>query len=258
MAAVRLTIVGCSGTLPGARSASSAYLFEVAGFRLLVDCGNGAIGALQQYADLLSLDAVLISHLHADHCLDLVPYSYARRYHPRAPLPRLPVYGPRGLQERLCRAFEQPPADSLDELYEFRTLAEGRRTVGPFEIDLVRVNHPVETYGMRVMADGATVAYSADTGACDALVDLARNADLFVCEASYLDGGRHPKNLHLTAREAGEHASRAGVRRLVLTHLMPWCDPLRSEAQAAAAYGGAVELARAGAHYELSVVSDIP
>src|SRR5207253_3119203 len=111
------------------------------------------VGALQRHVDLLSLDAVVISHLHADHCLDLVPYSYARRLHPRAPLPRLPVYGPRGLQDRLCAAFEQRPTDGLEGVYEFRTVQEGRRTIGPFTIDLARMNHPVETYGMRVMAD---------------------------------------------------------------------------------------------------------
>jgi ribonuclease BN (tRNA processing enzyme) len=255
---VRLTVVGCSGTLPGPQSPCSGYLVESAGFRLLVDAGNGAIGAMQRHADMLAIDAVVISHLHADHCLDLVPYSYARRHHPRAPVPRLPVYGPRGLQERLCAAFEQRPADGLDDVYEFRTVQEGRRTVGPFAIDLARMNHPVETYGMRIMADGATLAYSADTGHSDALVALARNCDLFLCEASYLDGPRNPPGLHLSARAAAEHALRAGVRRLVLTHLVPWNDPRRTAAEAAAAYGRPVELAASGATFELSVVSDVP
>ncbi|MFL6136608.1 MAG: MBL fold metallo-hydrolase [Frankiaceae bacterium] len=255
---MRLTIVGCSGTLPGPGSPSSAYLVETAGFRMLVDCGNGAIGSLQRFGDVLALDAVVITHLHADHCLDLVPYSYARRYHPRAPLPRLPVYGPRDLQERLCAAFEQRPTDGLGQVYEFRTVQEGRRTIGPFEVDLVRMNHPVETYGLRIMADGASIAYSADTGSCNALVDLARNCDLFLCEASFAHGGSHPADLHLTSREAGDHARRAGARRLVLTHLLPWTDEELSRADAAAAYGRPVEVARTGATYELSVVSDIP
>ena len=255
---MRLTIVGCAGTLPGPASAASAYLFQAAGYSLLVDCGNGAIGALQNHLDLLDLDAVLISHLHADHCLDLVPYSYARRHHPRAPLPPLPVYGPRGLRDRLCQAFEQRPSDDLAGVYDFRELGPGRRTVGPFTVDLVPTNHPVETYGLRVVADGATVAYSADTGPCDALVDIARNADLFLCEASFLDTAGQPRNVHLTAREAGDHARRADARRLVLTHLLPWNDPARSRREAADAYGRDVELASAGSSYELSVVSEFP
>ena len=106
---MKLTVVGCSGTMPGADGPASSYLFESAGFRLLVDCGNGASGALQRYVGLLDLDAVLISHVHADHCLDLVVYSYARRYAPAARRP-LPVYGPEGSQERLLTAFDAAPA----------------------------------------------------------------------------------------------------------------------------------------------------
>jgi ribonuclease BN (tRNA processing enzyme) len=255
---VRLTIVGCAGTLPAASSPASCYLLESGGFRVVVDFGSGAVGALANHADLLAIDAVLVSHLHADHCLDLVPYSYARRYDPRAPLAPVPVYGPAGLQDRICGAFEQRPSDALTDVYEFRELRPGRRTIGPFTVDLAPTKHPIETYAMRFMADGATIAYSADTAACDALVDIARNADLFLCEASYLDGTSHPKDMHLTAREAGEQAKRADARRLVLTHLLPWIDADRSLAEAAAAYGGAVEVARSGSTYELSVVSEFP
>lgn len=256
---MRLTIVGCSGTLPGPASAASCYLFESAGFRLVVDVGNGAVGALQRHTDLLGVDAVFVTHLHADHCLDLVPYSYARRYHPQAPLPVLPVYGPDGLQERLCTSFEERPPDDLTAVYEFRGVQEGRRSIGPFAIDLARSNHPVETYAMRVMADGATVAYSADTGRSDAVVDIARNADLFLCEASFLDGRSNPPDLHLTAGEAGEHARRAAARRLMLTHLVPWHDAERSRADAEEAFGAPVELARAGQSFEFAAVSsDIP
>lgn len=256
---MRLTIVGASGTLPGPHSAASSYLVEASGFRLLVDCGSGAIGALQQHVDMLGIDAVIISHMHADHCLDLVPYSYARRYHPRGPLPRLPIYGPRGLQERLCNAFEERPDDALLDIYEFRSLQEGRRSIGPFSIDLARTNHPVETFGMRLMADGATLAYSADTGASTAVVDLAHGADLFLCEASFVDGRANPADLHLTAREAGEHARRAGAKRLVLTHLVPWHDAEQSRRDAEAAFGGPVEIARSGAVHELvGMTSDIP
>lgn len=255
---MQLTVVGCSGTVPGPEAAASAYLVSCDGFRLLVDCGNGAIGALQRHVGLFDLDAVLITHEHADHCLDLIPYTYVRRHFNTGQLPPLPVFGPGTLGERLARSFETG-AHGLDDVYDFRTLGEGRRTIGPFEVDTARVNHPVETYGVRLMADGVTVAYSADSGPTDALVDLARNADLLLCEASFLDGPGLPSNLHLTAREAGEHAARAEVRRLVLTHLVPWNDAARSQRDAEAAYGSRVELARAGATYDLVAAShDIP
>jgi ribonuclease BN (tRNA processing enzyme) len=255
---VKLTIVGCSGTMPGPDGASSSYLLESAGFRLLVDCGNGASGALQRHIGLNDLDAVLITHVHADHCLDLVVYSYARRYGPGNHKP-LPVYGPAGLQERLLRAFDVAPADRLDGVYEFRTLSRGRRTIGPFAIDLTPMNHPVETYGLRIMADGASITYSADTGECPELVDLARNCDLFLCESAFSSGTANPSGLHLTGRQAGEHARKASAKRLVLTHIPPWIDAEAALAEARSAYGGDVELARAGASYDLWVgSSDIP
>jgi ribonuclease BN (tRNA processing enzyme) len=256
---MKLTVVGCSGTMPGAEGPASCYLLEADGFRLLVDCGNGASGALQLYVGLLDLDAVLITHVHADHCLDLVVYSYARRYGTGNPKP-IPVYGPAGLQERLLQAFDVAPADRLAGVYEFRTLRQGRRTIGPFAIDMAPMNHPVETWGLRIMADGASIAYSADTGECPALVDLARNVDLLLCEAAFKHG--EPGNvegLHLTGRQAGEHAAKAGARRLVLTHIPPWIDRDGAAAEASATFHGPIELARAGTTYDLWVgSSDIP
>ena len=98
---MRLTVIGCSGSAPGADSPASCYLVEHDGFRLVLDLGNGALGALARYVDPLTIDAVLVSHLHADHCLDLVAYSYALRYHPAGPVRRVPVHGPAGLAERI-------------------------------------------------------------------------------------------------------------------------------------------------------------
>lgn len=256
---MRLTVVGSSGTMPGKDGPASSYLFASAGYRLLVDMGNGASGAMQQYVGLLDLDAVLITHVHADHCLDLLVYSYARRYGTASPKP-LPVYGPEGLRERLLAAFDVPPDDRLDGVYEFRTLSEGRRTIGPFAVDLARMNHPVETYGVRVMADGASITYSADTGVSPALVNLARNTDLLLCEAAFRHGAPgNVEGLHLTGRQAGEHATKANAKRLVITHIPPWIDQHLSLVEARATFGGPVEVAQPGASYELWVgSSDIP
>jgi ribonuclease BN (tRNA processing enzyme) len=255
---MRLTVVGSSGTMPGADGPASSYLLESQGFRLLVDCGNGASGAMQKYVGLLDLDAILITHVHADHCLDLVVYSYARRFGVDHARP-VPVYGPSGLQERLLQAFDEAPQDKLESVYEFRSLAVGRRTIGPFEIDLALMNHPVETFGLRIMADGASLAYSADTGECPALVDLARNADILLCEAAFADVYGNPAGLHLSGRQAGEHAAKASARMLLLTHIPPWIDQHQNREDARRAYDGPVELAVPGATYDLSVVSsDIP
>jgi ribonuclease BN (tRNA processing enzyme) len=249
---VKLTIIGCAGTFPGPDSPCSSYLLEHDGFRLLLDAGNGSTGVLQRTIGLLDLDAVVISHLHGDHFLDLITYTYARRYHPDGMPECLPVYGPTDIEAHVAGAFGRPVGDLLAEVYEFRPVTgAGRIEVGPFTIDLAPVNHPVETYGMRLMAGGRSVAYSADSGACDELVKLAREADAFLCEASYLDGDDNPPDIHLTGKEAAEHAARADVGRLLLTHLVPWGDPDRTLSEATTAYSGDIAIASSGAVFDI-------
>jgi ribonuclease BN (tRNA processing enzyme) len=248
---VRLTVLGCSGTFPGPDSPCSSYLFEADGFRLLVDMGNGASGVLQRCCGLLDLDAVLLSHLHGDHWLDLVTYTYARRYHPAGRPPALPVYGPAQTPQQVSAAFGRPVGELLAATYAFTEVSAGAMPIGPFDARLTRVNHPVETYAVRLTHAGRSVAYSADTGECDALVELARDADLFLCEASYLDGERNPPGLHLTGRQAASYAARAGVGRLLLTHLVPWGDPVRTLQVAHEAFESDVELAYAAQRVEI-------
>jgi ribonuclease BN (tRNA processing enzyme) len=247
---VRVTVLGCAGTFPSKESGCSAYLVEHDGFRLLLDAGNGAVGALQRYGGIFDLDAVLLSHLHADHCVDLVAYSYARRYHPQVP-PRLPVYGPYGTRDRLCRVFDKPPPDGLSDVYDFHTTNAGSREIGPFRIELTATEHPVECYAIRVVAGGRSVTYSADTGPSHDVADAARDTDLFLCEATWLDESPAVPNLHLTAREAGEHAARAGAGRLALIHTTAYLDQDAYVTQAATAYDGPVERAVPGATYDV-------
>jgi ribonuclease BN (tRNA processing enzyme) len=248
---VKLTVLGCSGTYPGPKSACSSYLLESDGFRLVLDAGNGSFGELQNHCDLRDIDAVLLSHLHADHCLELIPNTYARRFHPAGPQPPLPVYGPTGTQQRLCRAFDDWPADSLADVYEFHELSPGAMDIGPFRVDLTRVAHPVEAYGTRLTAGGRSLTYSGDTSECEDLIRLATGTDLFLCESAFLDRPDNPPGVHMCGREAGEHATKAGVGRLVLTHLVPWGDAERSEEEAAGAFGGPLERAARGRVYEV-------
>jgi ribonuclease BN (tRNA processing enzyme) len=249
---MRLTVAGCSGSLPGPDSPASCYLLEADGFRLLLDLGNGAIGALQRYAPLDGIDAVCLSHLHADHCLDLCPYYVARTYAPGGPLRPIPVHGPAGTAERMAQAYGQAEPPGMAGAFSFRTLTEGTCEIGPFRVTTARMNHPVETYGFRLETAGRALAYSADTGESEALVWLAGGADLLLCEASFLDGPGLPAGLHLTARQAAEHAARAGAGRLMLTHVPPWYDPARSlEEASAVAYDGPVSLAAPGQSFEV-------
>jgi ribonuclease BN (tRNA processing enzyme) len=248
---VKLTVLGCSGTFPGPDSPCSGYLVEHDGYRLVLDLGAGALGQLQRHCGLLDVDAVYLSHLHADHCIDLVAYSYARRYHPSGVPPRLPVYGPTGTAERLCSSFEAPPPDGLRDVYDFHRVTAGAMQLGPFQVTTRQVNHPIECHGIRLEAGGRSLTYSGDTDRCAPLVDLARDTDLFLCEASWPDSSENPEGIHLTGRTAGEQAARAGARRLVLTHLVPWADEDSVLSEARTSYAGDVELARCGATYDV-------
>ncbi|HUN30780.1 MAG TPA: MBL fold metallo-hydrolase [Trebonia sp.] len=249
---MRLTVVGCAGTFPGPDSPSSCYLFEADGFRLVVDMGHGALGVLQRYAGIADIDAVLLSHLHADHCVDLYGYRVARHYAPGGPLPPIPVYAPVGALERIAKIHGVDDHDGVARAFSFRALAPGRHEIGPFTVEAGRMNHPVETFGFRVSRDGASVAYSADTGECDELVRLARGADLALFEASFLTTQPGcPPNVHLTARQAAEHARRADTGRLVLTHLVPWNDRLATLEEATRSFPGHLTLASSGLTFDL-------
>jgi ribonuclease BN (tRNA processing enzyme) len=254
MAAMRLTVIGCAGSFPGPDSPASCYLLEAEGFRLVIDMGNGALGVLQRYAELFSIDAICLSHLHADHCIDLAAYWVARQFAPDGAKPPIPVYGPPGTAARVTPhlgpsddpASDDPAAEPELPRFDFHDLAVGTAEIGPFRITADHMNHPVETFGFRVEHEGWRLAYSADTGESDALVRLAEGADLLLCEASFLDGQDTRPNLHLTARQAAEYADRAGVGQLVLTHLVPWNDRGRSLTEASAAYHGPLSLASSG------------
>jgi ribonuclease BN (tRNA processing enzyme) len=244
---MRLTVVGCSGSLAGPNSAASCYLLEADGFRLVVELGNGALGSLQRHAGLFDVDAVCLSHLHADHCVDLYSYSIARMYSPAGPQPPIPVYGPVGTRERIAMIHgTEGDAYGLMSRFMFETLAPGSFSIGPFEVTTVAMNHPVETYGFRFSHGGRTIAYTGDTGLTGDLIQLARDSDVFLCEAAFLDGPDLPPDLHLTARQAAGYATQAGTGRLVLTHLQPWNQADKALSEAATAYDGDLAVAVSG------------
>lgn len=248
---MRLTVLGCAGSFPGPESACSAYLVEEDGFRLLIDFGSGSLSALQRYAGLRAVDAILLTHLHCDHMLDACTYVVVRRYDPGGPLPALPVYAPAGAPDRIAAAYSQEEGP-VDDVYTFYGLQPGTFPIGPFSVTVDRVNHPVETYGVRLESKGRVLAYSSDTAPCEALVRLAMGADLFLCEASYIDGVDNPPDLHLTGREAAEVATKAGVGQLLLTHLVAaWGSEADTWDAASAAFSGPIEIVRPGSRYEI-------
>ncbi len=252
---MRLTVIGSSGSYPGPDSSASCYLVESEHegrtWRILLDMGSGALGSLQRYADAKAIDAVFLSHLHADHCLDLCGYYVMRKYHPEGALPRIPVWGPSDSARRMAKAYDLDEDPGMNEEFEFIPYGPDRLTFGPFTLTARSVAHPVEAYALRVEADGRVLAYSGDTGVCPGLEDSARGADLFLCEASFLEGADNPPDLHLTGAEAGRTATQAGVHRLLLTHIPPWHDADKVLAEATGAYDGEAALAEPGVSYEV-------
>ena len=250
---MRLTVVGCAGSFPGPDSPASCYLLEADGYRLVIDLGNGALGALQRYVGLFDVNAVCLSHLHADHCVDLYSYSVARSFSPTGPQPAIPVYGPVATAERMSY-IHGLGGDELGftKRFTFETLEPGRMTIGPLDVQLVRVNHPVETFAFRFSHAGRSLVYTGDTGETEAVPELAANADVLLSEAAFLEGPNLPPNIHLTARQAGSYANRADVGNLVLTHLVPGNSADGARAEAASAFSGSLEVATAGQVIDLA------
>jgi ribonuclease BN (tRNA processing enzyme) len=249
---VRLTVVGCSGSAPGPDSPASSYLVEHDGFRLLLDLGNGAFGALQALADPAAVDAVFLSHLHADHCLDVAPFVVWHRYSGRARNALVPLYAPVGAERRLALAYDADgDGDGLTDVFDFVPVGPGTLEIGPFSVGLARTAHPVECYAIRLTAGGRSLVYTGDTGPSPRVVELARGADLFLAEAAHPDDAPdQPPGLHLTGRQAGEAAAAAGVGRLLLTHVPAWVDAGAQLAQARTAFAAA-ELVAPGAGYDI-------
>ena len=248
---MKLTVVGWSGSFPGPDSPASCYLLEHEDARILLDLGNGSLGALQRYADIYAVDAVFLSHLHVDHCIDLCSYYVARKYHPSGAAQRIPVFGPSGTADRMAAAYGLPLKPGMHDEFNFMRHEPDPTVVGPFTIETTRVAHPVETCGIKVTADGRSLVYSGDTGPTDSLVDLADGADLALFEASFMAGPDNPTDLHMTGAQAADMAMRAGVGRLMLTHLVAWNDNEQVVAEAAEVYDGELLVAGSGLQVEI-------
>jgi len=248
---MKVTVVGCSGSMPGPESAASCYLVEHDGFRLVLDMGHGSLGSLQRFAEVPDIDAVAVTHLHADHWIDLTALYVALRYGPYGISRRLPVFGPDATADRMADAYGMPRSPGTHATFDFRSLPL-TSVIGPFRVRTARMNHPVEAYAIRLDADGQSLVYSGDTGRCSELTDLASGADLLVAEASCVDGQDNPPDLHLTGKEAGEAAATARVPHLVITHVPPWNSGETALTEARSIFDGRTTLAAPGLVIDLA------
>ncbi|KAD3436321.1 MBL fold metallo-hydrolase [Arthrobacter yangruifuii] len=272
---MKLTIVGCSGSFPGPASPASCYLVTandgVRDWRILLDLGNGSLGALQRYMDLRDIDAVLLTHLHPDHCMDLCGLHVAVHWDPAGwNRDRIKVWGPAATADRMATAYGLELDPGMHEDFEFSDWTAGSAVeIGPFTVTPYPVRHPAEeAYALRVEArtvdaDGEpvlrTLAYSGDTDSCPGLEDAARDTDIFLCEAAFHEGRDDAiEGVHLTGRRAGEASTAANARRLLLTHLPVWNDASISVSEARETYAGDLAVAVAGVSYDVGTPFTAP
>ena len=271
---MKLTIIGCTGSMSGPDSAASSYLVQADGadpdgevrtWSVVLDLGPGAMGQMLRYLDPIDLDAILISHCHADHIVDLVGMHVFRRWNPTGALGPVLTLGPGELRGRLNGVDGTSPEETYASEFSFRTAVVGQAVqVGPLKIMPYEALHPVEAYGYRIEAPGqdargsVSLAFTGDTDLCDGVEAMADGVDLLLSEAAFLEGRDTYRGMHLTGRRAGELAagtSGEGGRRpagsLVLTHIQPWTDPADTLKEAAEVYSGPLEAATAGASWEI-------
>lgn len=248
---MKLTILGCTGSLGGPDGPASGYLITTERMpALLMDIGPGVLAALQKIHN--PEDAhVALSHLHPDHCLDFPSLMVWRRYSPDAEANRRHLcLGPEATPTRMGRlsAENETDIDDMSDTFAFSQWVHGQtQVVDRLKITPYSTIHPIESYCLRIEGDRRTIAYSGDSGWTDNLIECARGADTFLCEATWgrSSEGKTP-DMHLSGAEAGRIARLAGVRRLVLVHIPPWGDPEGALEAARAEFSGEVLLGQAG------------
>lgn len=262
---MRITVLGKSPAWQDANGACSGYLVEDDGTVMLLDCGNGVFGKLRAHVEFLDVDAVVLTHLHADHFFDLIPFAYALHYHPRQqPVPvhrwtgtqtpvRPDLHGPPGATDVFRRVCSVLDAECLIEdafavsEYDAGDVLE----IGPLRVRFHPVPHFIPTWAVEVTSvngDGR-FTFGADNAPCDDLVEFAQGTDLLMVEATLPRPERTGLRGHMTPFEAGEHGRRAAVRRLVVTHFADDLDEAWVRDEAARGFGGEVSVAREGATF---------
>lgn len=246
---MQITVLGCGAAFPRAGGACSGFLADGGGAKVWIDAGNGTFSRLMQVASWRDLDAMIITHGHADHISDVLPLMYAMGFDDNPPSDPLPIYAPQEVSARLAALLGGGRSSELfNKVFTFKPLAEDFRikdlSVRPF-----RTEHPIDCYGLRLSADGRDVVYTSDTAFFPDLVEACAGADLLIAEATYIGKVSADGGVHMWASETGRLARDAQVKRLVLTHIWATFDPAQAVAEAAESYSGPLEAAVEGNVY---------
>jgi len=265
---MRVTVLGKSPSYTDADGACSGYLVEEDGVRVLLDCGNGVFGKMRKFVDYVDIDAVVLSHLHADHFLDLVPFSYGLIYAPRqqpVPVDRWPgtdnparpvLYAPQGAAQVFRRVTGAwGPEDLIEKAFDLREYDQADTLeIGTLRVRFHQVPHFLPNTNAVEFSStngGGRLTYGADHSPTEELIDFARDTDLLLIEATLPRPERDGVRGHITPAEAGEHARRANARRAVLVHISDELDRTWAESCASEAFGSPVKVASEGDVYDL-------
>lgn len=253
---MRLTVLGGAAACPNPGQGSAGYLVEHDGTRLLLDCGPDTLSVLRAHTDFRQIDAVLISHVHSDHTLDLVAYRYGLKYAPGADGRAVPLWMPPGGTDFLNRvavafaAGDERANAFFSEVFAFEEYDPAATyMIGPFTIRFHPSRHYIPCWAMRIEAGGRSLAYLADTGPMSELAEFACDVDLAICEGTLPEGAEEQpggSSGHLTAGQAGALAAAAGARRLLLTHLWAEIGNAAYQAAAEATFGAPISVATPG------------
>lgn len=242
---LQLTVLGCATPYPSADNPCSGYLVSSGDTRIWMDAGSGTLGALQRHVRLDELDAIWISHLHADHCADLLTAYYGALYADIDLAAPIPLYGPPGIADRLAGFLTNTPVRSpVESAFAVTELHDGHQaTVGSLELTSRAVSHGIPAFAVRIEAAGRTLAYSGDTAPCASLTELAEGCDVLLCEAESAQPPAEDEPVHHTPEDTGDTASATGAGRLIVTHVGRFLTPRQAVARSSARFGGPVDYA---------------
>ncbi|MFF8382359.1 MBL fold metallo-hydrolase [Streptomyces kanasensis] len=248
---LRFTVLGSATPYPAVDNACSGYLVRGGGARLWVDAGTGTLARLQRHLRLDELDAIWISHLHADHTADLLTAYYGALYADVRLATPIPLYGPPGTADRLAHFLTNTDTRSpVESAFAVEELRDGHRVrVGALTLTSRAVAHGIPAFALRVEAAGRSLVYSGDTAPCPALTGLAAGCDVLLCEADGPEPPAGTEKVHHTPEDAGDTAAAAGARRLVVTHVGRSLTPRQAVERAATRFDGPVAHADPGATF---------